>query len=119
MIIGIPKEIKTEEFRVGMTPVGARELAKGGHTVLIESGAGDGSGFIDDEYHRAGAEITDRDSVFLRAELLVKVKEPLAVEYPLLRTGGTIFTYLHLAPNPELTRHLLDKRIPGLAYETL
>ena len=119
MIIGVPREIKTEEFRVGMTPVGARELAKNGHTVLIESGAGEGSGFSDDEYQRAGAEITDKDTVFLRAELVVKVKEPVAAEYPLLHEHVALFTYLHLAPNPELTGVLLEQHITGLAYETL
>ncbi|HEY6010727.1 MAG TPA: alanine dehydrogenase, partial [Nitrospirota bacterium] len=119
MIIGIPREVKTEEFRVGMTPVGARELAKGGHTVLIESGAGDGSGFPDDDYRRAGAAVTDRNDVFRRAELVVKVKEPVSAEYALLRESSAIFTYLHLAPNPGLTRLLLEKRVTGLAYETL
>ena len=119
MIIGVPREIKTEEFRVGMTPVGARELAKNGHTVLIESGAGEGSGFSDDEYQRAGAEITDKDTVFLRAELVIKVKEPVAAEYPLLHEHVALFTYLHLAPNPELTGVLLEQHITGLAYETL
>ncbi len=119
MIIGVPKEIKTEEFRVGMTPVGVRELVRGGHTVLVESGAGDGSGFPNVEYHRAGAEIAARDKVFGRSELIVKVKEPVAPEYPLLREGVALFTYLHLAPNPELTKLLLAKKVTGLAYETL
>ncbi|HEX9113471.1 MAG TPA: alanine dehydrogenase [Nitrospirota bacterium] len=119
MIIGVPKEIKTEEFRVGVTPVGARELAESGHAVVVETGAGDGSGFSDDEYRRAGAEISGRETVFARAELIVKVKEPVSPEYPLLRGGVAIFTYLHLAPNPELTKLLLSKKITGLAYETL
>ena len=119
MIIGVPKEIKTEEFRVGMTPVGTRELAKSGHTVLVEPGAGEGSGFSDEEYRRAGAEIAARDAVFLRAELVVKVKEPVAAEYPLLHEHVALFTYLHLAPNPELTGVLLERHVTGLAYETL
>lgn len=119
MIIGVPREIKTEEFRVGMTPVGARELVRSGHTVVVEAGAGEGSGFSDGEYRKAGAETTSREIVFERAELLVKVKEPVAQEYPLLREGVALFTYLHLAPNPDLTKLLLQKKITGLAYETL
>ncbi len=119
MIIGVPKEIKIEEFRVGLTPVGARELVRGGHAVLVETDAGTGSGFSDDEYRKAGAEISTREDVFLRAELVVKVKEPVTPEYPLLREGVGLFTYLHLAPNPELTRVLLEKKVTGLAYETL
>ena len=119
MIIGVPKEIKTEEFRVGLTPVGARELTRSGHTVIVETGAGEGSGFADDEYRKAGAEISPRYPVFQRAELIVKVKEPVAAEYPLLREGVALFTYLHLAPNPELTKLLLEKKATGLAYETL
>jgi alanine dehydrogenase len=108
MILGIPKEIKTEEFRVGLTPIGARELVRGKHTVLVETGAGGGSGFSDDEYRKAGAEMASRDVVFGRAELIVKVKEPVPPEYPLLREGVALFTYLHLAPNPGLTRLLLE-----------
>jgi len=119
MILGIPKEIKTEEFRVGLTPIGARELVRGKHTVLVETGAGGGSGFSDDEYRKAGAEMASRDAVFGRAELIVKVKEPISPEYPLLRDGVALFTYLHLAPNPGLTRLLLEKKVTGLAYETL
>ena len=119
MIIGVPKEIKTEEFRVGLTPVGARELARSGNTVVVEAGAGEGSGFPDDEYRKAGAEISPRYPVFQRAELIVKVKEPVAAEFPLLREGIALFTYLHLAPNPELTKLLLAKKVTGLAYETL
>jgi alanine dehydrogenase len=119
MIIGVAKEIKTEEFRVGLTPVGARELVRAGHAVLVEEGAGAGSGFSDDEYRRSGAEVSSREKVFHAAELIVKVKEPVAQEYSLLREGGAIFTYLHLAPNPELTGLLLAKNVTGLAYETL
>jgi alanine dehydrogenase len=119
MFIGVPKEIKTEEFRVGLTPTGARELVHDGHRVLIETGAGQGSGFPDDEYQKAGAETTGQEAVFGQAELLVKVKEPLSRECDLLKEGVALFTYLHLAPNPELTTVLLRKKITGLAYETL
>jgi alanine dehydrogenase len=119
MIIGIPKEIKTEEFRVGITPVGVRELIRDGHAVLIETGAGAGSGFSDDGYRKAGAEMVTKQRLFERSELIVKVKEPLAAEYDVLREGQALFTYLHLAPNPGLTKVLLDKQITGLAYETL
>ncbi len=119
MIIGVPREIKIEEFRVGLTPVGTRELARGGHTVLVETDAGAGSGFSDDAYREAGAETVSRETVFSRAELIVKVKEPVPSEYSLVHEGVTLFTYLHLAPNPELTRLLLSKRVTGLAYETL
>lgn len=119
MIIGVPKEIKIEEFRVGLTPVGARELVRGRHTVLVETGAGEGSGFPDDEYRKAGAGILPRESVFERAELIVKVKEPVHQEFSLLRDNIALFTYLHLAPNPDLTKALLEKKITGLAYETL
>ena len=119
MIIGVPKEIKIEEFRVGVTPMGARELVRGEHRVIIEAGAGQGSGFSDEEYRAAGAETAAMDAVFGLAELIVKVKEPLPQEYGLLKEGVALFTYLHLAPNPELTAVLLRKRITGLAYETL
>jgi alanine dehydrogenase len=119
MIIGVPKEIKIEEFRVGLTPMGARELLRGGHTVLVETGAGAGSGFPDDEYRKAGADTASKETVFSRAELIVKVKDPVAPEYPLLREGVALFTYLHLAPNPGLTKLLLEKKVIGFAYETL
>ncbi len=119
MIIGVPKEIKTHEYRVAMTPSGAGELKRAGHTVLVEGGAGEGSGFTDNEYMDADADILDRKSLFESSDLIVKVKEPLPAEYDLMKENGAIFTYLHLAPNPELTRLLLKKKITGLAYETL
>ncbi|HWR73036.1 MAG TPA: alanine dehydrogenase, partial [Nitrospirota bacterium] len=119
MIIGVPKEIKAEEFRVGLTPAGARELVRAGHRVLVETGAGAGSGFSDDEYRKWGAVTAGRNEVYTPANLLVKVKEPLPAEYPLLREGVALFTYLHLAPNPDLTKALLAKKVTGLAYETL
>ena len=119
MIIGIPKEIKKEEFRIAVTPSGARELRKSGHTVLIETDAGAGSDFSDDEYLQADADVIDRKPLFEQAELIVKVKEPLASEYNLLRDSQALFTYLHLAPNRELTETLLKKNIAAFAYETL
>jgi alanine dehydrogenase len=119
MIIGVPKEIKVEEFRVGITPFGVQDLQPEGHAVLVEAGAGEGSGFPDEEYRKAGADITDKHSLFERAELIVKVKEPVPAEYDLLRRSQAIFTYLHLAPNRELTEVLLRKDITGIAYETL
>jgi alanine dehydrogenase len=119
MVIGVPKEIKKEEYRVGITPPGAKELRRHGHTVLVETGAGDGSGFSSDEYLDADADIVDRQTLFDRADLIVKVKEPLSTEYDLFREGQAIFTYLHLAPNPELTAFLLKQKITALGYETL
>lgn len=119
MIIGVPREIKEEEYRVGVTPAGVRELRKDGHTVLIEEHAGTGSGFADQEYLDADADIVDRDTLFSKADLIVKVKEPLPSEFPLLRKGLTIFTYLHLAPNRPLIEFLLAAEITGLGYETL
>jgi alanine dehydrogenase len=119
MIIGIPKEIKKEEYRVAMTPFGVEELKREGNTILIETGAGEGSGFSDDEYLKADADIVDREVLFKKAELIVKVKEPLPQEYDLLREGQAIFTYLHLAPNRGLTELLLNKKVTALGYETL
>ncbi len=119
MIIGIPKEIKTHEYRVGMTPSGVAELKRSGHTVLVEKGAGEGSGFDDEEYLRADADIVDRKTVYSKSDLIVKVKEPLPEEYDLIREGQAIFTYLHLAPNPELTDLLIAKKTIAIAYETL
>jgi len=119
MIIGIPKEIKTHEYRVSVTPSGAGALTGDGHRVLVESGAGTGSGFNDDDYKTAGAFIKDRDDVFKESELIVKVKEPLSEEFALFKEGKTLFTYLHLAPNEKLIGALLDKKISGFAYETL
>ncbi|MGO9378107.1 MAG: alanine dehydrogenase [Dissulfurispiraceae bacterium] len=119
MIIGVPREIKTREYRVGMTPEGVEELKHEGHTVLIELGAGEGSGFSDEQYLEVGADVVDKEAVFAKATLLVKVKEPISAEFNLLRDGCAIFTYLHLAPNPELTQLLLKKKITSLGYETL
>jgi len=119
MKIGVPREIKVEEYRVGITPAGARELVSAGHKVSVEAGAGEGSGFTDDEYRSSGAEVVTRDSVFRSSDLIVKVKEPVEPEYGLIRSGQAIFTYLHLAPNPDLLRVLLEKRVTGIAYETV
>jgi len=119
MIVGVAREIKVQEYRVGLTPAGARQLAGEGHTVLVESGAGSGSGFGDDDYRRTGVEVVARPDLFARSELLVKVKEPLPAEYELLRPEQTLFTYLHLAPNRPLTDLLLSRGLTALAYETL
>src|SRR5574341_31861 len=120
MIIGVPRETKTDEFRVGITPFGVQELKHDGHTVvLIETNAGTGSGFSDEEYAKAGGAIVDKKKLFDQAELVVKVKEPLESEYDLLKEEQALFTYLHLAPNRPLTESLLKKKITGIAYETL
>ncbi|MDA8169548.1 MAG: alanine dehydrogenase [Nitrospiraceae bacterium] len=119
MIIGIPREIKKEEYRVGLTPQAAAGLKKDGHAILVESGAGLGSGFSDDEYLLADADIVDRGTVFSRADLIVKVKEPVREEYDCLGHRQALFCFLHLAPNPELTGILLEKNISAFAFETL
>ena len=119
MIIGVPKEIKKEEYRVGIVPSGVKELKSSGHTVLVEKDAGAGSGFRDDEYLDADADVVERSVLFQKSDLIVKVKEPLPEEYGLLRTGQAIFTYLHLAPNRSLTEFLLEKEIAAIGYETL
>lgn len=119
MIIGIPKEIKREEYRTAITPAGAAELVTAGHELLVENGTGCGSGFPDDGYRQSGAMVVSREELFRRAELIVKVKEPLPQEFDLLRQGQTLFAYLHLAPNRELTTFLMERGITALAYETL
>jgi alanine dehydrogenase len=117
--IGVAKEIKTDEYRVALTPAGARELVQKGHDVLVEAGAGDGSSFPDMEYERAGAQIVSLDDVWAQAEMLLKVKEPIAQEYPRLREGLVLFTYLHIAADEPLTRALVDSGITAVAYETV
>jgi alanine dehydrogenase len=117
--IGVAREIKTDEYRVALTPAGARELVLKGHDVLIETTAGDGSSFPDSDYERAGAEIVSVDDVWNRAELLLKVKEPIAPEYPRLREGLVLFTYLHIAADAPLTHALADSGIVAVAYETV
>lgn len=119
MVIGVPKEIKKAEFRVGMTPYGVEELKAEGHTVLVEKGAGRGSDFAGEEYRRSGAEIVEKKDLFAGADLIIKVKEPLHSEYDLFRRGQAIFTFLHLAANRDLVDMLLAKKISGFAYETL
>jgi len=120
MIIGVPKEIKDHEFRVGLTPGGVRALVKDGHRVLVEAGAGSGSELEDDAYSAAGADVlADKAVLFERADLIVKVKEPLESEYPLLRKGQALFTFLHFAANRKLTEALLERQVFALAYETV
>lgn len=119
MRIGVAREIKQQEYRVALTPAGARELVQRGHEVLVETGAGVGSAFPDEAYARAGARIVSGDDVWARSELLLKVKEPIAPEYQRLREGLTLFTYLHIAADEPLTRALLDSGITAIAYETV
>lgn len=120
MIIGVAKEIKNNENRVALTPAGAEALVKAGHIVLVEVNAGIGSGFSNESYQAAGAQIIDdKKQLFDKAEMLMKVKEPLKPEYDLFHEGQILFTYLHLAPEPELTEALLAKKVIGIAYETI
>ena len=120
MIVGTAREIKTEEYRVGMTPATVKHFKGHGHRVLVETGAGIGSGFSDEEYRSAGAEIIgDREELYGTADMIIKVKEPQPEEYPFLREGQILYTYLHLAPAPELTKALLERKIIGIAYETI
>lgn len=120
MKIGVVKEIKAQEHRVAMTPDGVRELTEQGHNVFVETGAGVGSGFTDNLYLNAGAEILPLPvDIFRQAELIVKVKEPQKSEYSLLRAGQTLFTYLHLAAEPELTKALIESGATCIAYETV
>jgi alanine dehydrogenase len=120
MVIGVPKEIKTAENRVALVPGGSETLIARGHRVLLQAGAGAGSGFDDAEYARTGVEIVpDGQSVFARSDLVLKVKEPLPSEYNLLREGQILFTYLHLAASESLTAILLKQKIVGIAYETV
>jgi alanine dehydrogenase len=119
MKIGVAKEIKSDEYRVALTPAGARELADAGHDVLIEQGAGEGSAFPDDAYEAVGAQIASVDDVWGDAELLLKVKEPIDAEYGRLRDGLVLFTYLHLAADKGLTNALVESGISAVAYETV
>ena len=120
MIVGLPKEVKDNEYRVGLVPAGVKALTSSGHNVLVETRAGDGSGITDEEYVSAGGQIVDSATeVWSRADMIVKVKEPIAPEYGFLRDRLILFTYLHLAPARELTRALLDGGVTGVAYETI
>ena len=120
MLVGVPKEIKNHEYRVGLTPAGARELSSRGHQVLVERGAGAGIGLADEAYEAAGAQIVESAAeVYGRAEMIIKVKEPQPSETALLRPGQLLYAYLHLAPDPEQTRALLASGCTAIAYETV
>src|SRR3989338_5316197 len=120
MIIGIPKETKNNEYRVGILPVGVETLVKNGHEVFIERDAGVGSGITDEEYKEAGAQILNSaEEIFARAEMIVKIKAPLPQEYPFLKEGQIVFTYFHFAADRRLTEAMLKKKIIAFAYETL
>ncbi|MGH9822436.1 MAG: alanine dehydrogenase, partial [Blastocatellia bacterium] len=120
MIVGLPKEVKDNEFRVGLVPAGVKALVAGGHSVLVEPQAGEGSGILDSEYVTAGGTIaTSVEEVWSRADMIVKVKEPIPKEYGFMREGLILFTYLHLAPAQELTRQLMERGVTAVAYETI
>ena len=115
MKIGVPRETKDQEFRVGMTPDGARLLGEEGHTILVERGAGQGSGFSDEAYTRTGAKLVDTETAWSEPELIIKVKEPNSKEVGYLRAGQVLFTYLHLAAAPELVERLCAADVIGIA----
>src|SRR5919109_274065 len=117
MKVGVVKEIKADEYRVALTPAGARELVQRGHEVLVEHGAGVGSAFPDVAYERSGARVASVDDVWEQSELLLKVKEPVAAEFERLREGLVLFTYLHIAADEPLTRALAESGIAAVAYE--
>jgi len=120
MKIGLPKEIKDNEYRVGLTPAGVNALTNAGHEVFVQKTAGDGSGFSDEQYVSAGGKMLDTaDEIWQTGEMIVKVKEPVAPEYPRMRENQLLFTYLHLAPEYELTKQLLERKVTGVAYETI
>ena len=119
MIVGVPREIKTAEQRVALTPAGAHALVEHGHRVLVEETAGLGSGIRDEEYVTAGAALASKEGVWGEAEMIIKVKEPLPPEYPMLRPGQVVFTYLHLAAAPDLTRELAKSGVIAIGYETV
>lgn len=120
MKIGLPKEIKDNEYRVGLTPAGVRAFTDAGHQVFVERNAGDGSGFEDALYEKAGATILKTpEEVWAEGDMIIKVKEPVAPEYSKMRENQLLFTYLHLAPEPELTKQLLNRKVTGVAYETI
>jgi len=120
MIVGVPREIKNRENRVGMVIAGVRTLTQAGHKVLIQNNAGQGAGISDEDYRKAGATMVElAKDIYDRADMIVKVKEPLPEEYPLLREGQIIFTYLHLAADERLTKALMERKIVGIAYETI
>src|SRR6266550_841369 len=120
MKVGVPKEIKQQEPRVAMLPSVVYQLTRMGHEIFVERGAGEGAGFLDAEYTQAGAKLLDDHAgVFEQGDLIVKVKEPLPSEYPLLRADQILFTYLHLAANKELTLALMESGVTAIAYETV
>ena len=120
MVIGVPTEVKTDEYRVALVPAGAEVLTRGGHLVLVQAGAGLGTGISDEEYASHGAEIVaTAEELWGRSELIVKVKEPLPAEYPLVRPGQVLFTYFHFAANQELTRAMVERGAVCIAYETI
>ncbi|MBX3265421.1 MAG: alanine dehydrogenase [Acidobacteria bacterium] len=120
MKIGLPKEIKDNEYRVGLTPAGVHALAGAGHTVYVEKSAGEGSGFTDEQYVSAGATMLETaDEIWAAGDMIVKVKEPIAPEYPRMRENQLLFTYLHLAPEFELTKQMMERNVTGVAYETI
>jgi len=119
MIVGIPKEMKNNENRVAITPAGVAALVQNGHSVIVENSAGQGSGFTNEDYAAQGAKIADTAAEAWAAEMVIKVKEPLPSEYGYFREDQILFTYLHLAPEPELTRALMEKKVVAIAYETI
>src|SRR6185369_15360636 len=120
MKIGLPKEIKDNEYRVGLTPAGVHALVGAGHTVFVQSAAGEGSGFPDEQYVKAGGKMVETaDDAWGEGDMVVKVKEPIAPEYPRMRENQLLFTYLHLAPELELTRQMMERKVTGVAYETI
>ena len=120
MKIGLPKEIKDNEYRVGLTPAGVQALAQAGHEVFVQKTAGEGSGFTDEQYVKAGGQLLDTaDEIWATGDMIVKVKEPVAPEYPRMRENQVLFTYLHLAPELELTKQMLERKVTGVAYETI
>lgn len=120
MKIGLPKEIKDNEYRVGLTPAGVQALSDAGHKLFVEKSAGEGSGFEDSAYTNAGAKILDTaDDVWGEGDMVVKVKEPIEPEYPRMREDQLLFTYLHLAPEFELTKQMMERKVTGVAYETI
>jgi alanine dehydrogenase len=120
MKIGLPKEIKDNEYRVGLTPAGVNALTNAGHGVFVQRTAGQGSGFTDEAYVKAGGILLDTaDEVWATGDMIVKVKEPIAPEYPRMRENQVLFTYLHLAPEFELTKRMMERKVTGVAYETI
>src|SRR5947209_781631 len=120
MIVGVPREVKSDEYRVALIPVGAEELRRAGHRVLVQSGAGQGSGIADDRYAAVGAEIVaDAAAIWTESDVIIKVKEPLPDEWPLMRAGQVVFTYFHFAADERLTRAVMNSGITAVAYETI